>query len=469
MTTPRAAAIYARISSDPGETRAGVERQLTDCRAKAEALGWGIGGEYVDNDLSAYSGKHRPEYARMMTDLADGLLDGVVVYNLDRLTRRPSELEAFHDAIQAAGISHVQFVTGEANMLTDDGLLQTRILGAFAAKESANISRRVRRKAEEVAAQGRPHGGARPFGYDDDKIAVRESEAGVYRQIVARFLAGESTRSLANWLNDQGVPTVTGKTWGTTTLKGMLINPRYAGLRAHRGTVVGPAVWEALISDEDHRRILAKFAEKKTSGRRVPQRYLLSGMPRCHKCGNRLYSGARTLRGRLDRRYVCMSGPDHGGCGGTMITADPLERLIADAVLYRLDTPELADTLAGRSSADERTQRLSADLDEVTEQLEELSLAYANRHISMREWMTAKAPITKRLETVQRQLQATTRTSALAGLVGHGEDLRRSWEDLNLGRQHAIVGALVDHAVIGPGTPGARALDPARVGVVWHH
>ncbi|GAA0989188.1 hypothetical protein ENKNEFLB_03195 [Nocardioides aquaticus] len=469
MTTPRAAAIYARISSDPGATHAGVERQLTDCRKKAEALGWGIGGEYVDNDLSAYSGKHRPEYARMMTDLADGLLDAVVVYNLDRLTRRPSELETFHDAIQAAGVAHVQFVTGEANMLTDDGLLQTRILGAFAAKESANISRRVRRKVEEVAAQGRPHGGARPFGYEDDKIGIRETEAGVYRQLVARFLAGESTRSLANWLNDQGIPTVTGKTWTTTTIKGMLINPRYVGLRAHRGTVVGRAVWEPLITDEDHRRILAKFAAKKTSGRRVPQRYLLSGMLRCGKCGNTLFSSARTERGKTTRRYVCSSGPDHGGCGKLTIAAAPVEDLIANFVLYRLDTPELADTLAGRSSADARTQELTTALDADTQQLEDLALAYANRDISMREWMTAKKPITQRLEATQRQLAAVTRTSALTGIVGDGAELRRTWDTLNLGRQNAIVAALVDRLTIGPGQPGARAVDPHRISVQWRH
>ena len=61
---------------------------------------------------------------------------------------------------------------------------------------------------------------------------------------------------------------------------------------------------------------------------------------------------------------MCLSGPDHGGCGRLTVVADPLERFIADAVLYRLDTPELADALAGRSNADERTQELSRALDE---------------------------------------------------------------------------------------------------------
>lgn len=470
MTNPRAAAIYARISSDQDGARAGVGRQVEDCRKLAADLGWMVAGEYVDNDLSAYTGKRRPEYERMMTDLADGLVDGIVVYNIDRLTRRPAELEQFYEAVRAAGVRDVRFVTGDTDISTTDGLMMARILGAFAAKESANISRRVVRKMEQVAAEGRPHGGSRrPFGYESNMITVVPEEAEIVRTIVARFLAGESTRSLAVWLNDQQVPTVTGSPWITTTLKGMLTNPRYAGLRAHRGVVVGPAVWEAIISEDDHRRILAKYAEKKTSGRRTPQRYLLSGMLRCGKCGTRLYSSARQNKSGPTRRYVCMSGPDHGGCGGLTITADPLERFIADAVLYRLDTPALADTLAGRSSADARTQELTRGLDETQEQLEELSLAYANRQISMREWMTAKTPITQRLENTQRQLATISHTTALTGLVGNGDQLRGSWETLNLSRQHAIVAALVDHIDIGPGTPGTRGLDASRVAVVWRH
>ncbi len=90
------------------------------------------------------------------------------------------------------------------------------------------------------------------------------------------------------------------------------------------------------------------WSEQKTSGRRSPRRYLLSGLLRCGKCQHTLYSAAR----EDVRRYVCSSGPDHGGCGGTFVVAAPVEDLIAHAVLFRLDTPDLADALAGRAAAD---------------------------------------------------------------------------------------------------------------------
>ncbi|WP_211222052.1 recombinase family protein [Nocardioides halotolerans] len=470
MPEPQRAAIYARISQDTEGTGKGVARQIEDCRKLAATLGWQVAGEYVDNDLSAYSGKRRPEYERMLADLADGLIDGVLVYHIDRLTRRPIELEHFLNVVDAARVQHVRFVAGETNLSTSDGLLVARIQAAVAANESASKSRRVARKHQQNAAEGKPHrGSTRPFGYESDFATVLPAEADVYRTLVTRFLAGESTRSLASWLNTEQVPTVTGSAWTTSTLKGMLTNARYAGLRVHRGQAVAPGQWDAIITEDEHRRILAKFADKKISGRRTPQRYLLSGMLRCGKCGNRLFSSARVIRGRPNRRYVCMSGPDHGGCGRLMVSADPLERFLADAVLHRLDTPELADVLAGRNSADARTQELTRALDEDQQRLDDLAQAHGRGDIDMREWMLAKKPVQDRLATTQRHLAQITHTGALTGLAGTGAGLRSAWGSLNLSRQHAIVQAVIDHAVIGPGTPGVQVLDPARVSVVWRH
>jgi DNA invertase Pin-like site-specific DNA recombinase len=424
-----------------------------------------VSGEYVDNDVSAYSGKRRPDYERMLADLADGTVDAVLVYHIDRLTRRPIELEDFLSAVDRAKVRHVKFVTGDTDVHTGDGLLMARIMGAVAANESASKSRRVRRKMEQVAAEGRPHGGSqRPYGYAADKITVVAEEAAIIRTLVARFLAGESSRSLASWLEAQELSTVSGKPWRTGTLKAILISARIAGLRTHRGQVVGPAVWDAIITEDEHRRVLATYAQKKVSGRRTPQRYLLSGMLRCGKCGSTLYSSAR----EHTRRYVCISGPDHeGGCGRLTVVADPLERLIADAVLYRLDTPELADALAGRNSADHRTQELSAIVDQAQEQLEELAAAHGAQQFTMREWMKAREPVEQRQRAAQRQLAALTRTDALTGLVGHGEALRASWSTLNLSRQHTISKALIEHVSIGPGQPGVRSFDRDRVNVMW--
>src|ERR1700761_9470309 len=95
MPTPQSVAIYARISKDSTGERLGVERQLEDCRKLAHELGWTVGDEYVDNDVSAFSGKVRPEYRRMLDDLRARIRDAVIAHHTDRLHRSPTELEEY--------------------------------------------------------------------------------------------------------------------------------------------------------------------------------------------------------------------------------------------------------------------------------------------------------------------------------------------------------------------------------------
>lgn len=87
MKQIRAAAIYARISSDQAGDGLGVKRQVEDCRKTAQDRGWTVHDEYVDNDISAYSSKMRPRYEAMLSHIAQGYVDAVLVYHLDRLTR----------------------------------------------------------------------------------------------------------------------------------------------------------------------------------------------------------------------------------------------------------------------------------------------------------------------------------------------------------------------------------------------
>jgi len=461
----RSAAVYARISSDQDGTALGVARQLDDCRRLADDLGWAVAEEYVDNDLSAYSGKARPSYERMVGDLADGARDAVVAYHVDRLTRRPIELEQFVAVLSDASVGHVSFVSGgDLDVANGDGLMVVRMLSAVAASESATKSRRIRRKMDEVAASGEPHGGyLRPYGFEDDKKTHRPEEAAIVRTLVARYLAGESMHSLATWLDNEAVPTVCGGVWKSTTLRPLLSSARIAGLRTHRGQVVGPGTWEPIITETERAKVLARMTERATSGRPSLRRYLLSGLLRCGRCDGRLFSAAR----QTSRRYVCKSGPDHGGCGRLTVVAPPVEELIAAAVLYRLDSPELTDALAGRAAVDQATAAVSEQLSADRAQLDELAGIYGAREITSRQWLAANKPIEARIHDAERRLTRATRSDALAGLVGNASRLRTEWPGLNLDRQHAIVAAVLDHAVIAPGTPGARSLDPQRVLPLW--
>lgn len=465
MRTVQAAAIYARISSDQSGQGLGVARQLEDCRRLAASKGWPVVEEFVDNDVSAYRNKPRPAYARLLEDIESGRVDAVVAYHQDRLTRRPMEWEQFVELCDRAGVDSLATVTSDIAFGNDNGMLIARITAAVAANESARKSERVKRKMQQNVEAGLPHGGStRPFGYEDDRVTVRENEATILRELAARYLAGESMRSLTNWMNDSKVAT-TGKAtvWRTPTLRSILTSGRIAGIRTHQGKPAGTAVWPAIITLAQHEQILAMQRSKQRAGRRAPRRYLLSGLLTCGRCGNRLFSAAR----QDTRRYVCSKGPDHGGCGRMTIVAAPVEAWIAEAILQRLDTPAMADVLAGRASADERQTALIGEVESAQMTLRELVEMFGAGEISRAELLAGRKPAEARIVQAQRQLDQVRGTHALHGLVGNGAALRESWYGLNLDRQHAIVAAVLESAAIMPGTPGAQRFDPKRIVPTW--
>jgi site-specific DNA recombinase len=462
---PNAAVIYARISQDRAGDGLGVKRQLADCRAEAERRGWPVVAEFVDDDVSAYSGKARPNYRRMLDAIRNSEADAVIVWHLDRLHRRPIELEEFVSVCTKAGVSDVATLHGEVNLNNGDGLLIARLMAAVAANESDAKSRRSKRKMLELAQAGKPSGGGqRPYGFLPDRVTLDEMEAQVIRDLAARLLAGESLTSLTKWLQDNEVHTVMGKEWRTPTLRNVFLSSRIAGLRKHQGQVIGKAIWPAIISEEEHARIVALLTDPARRTNRTARRYLLSGIVRCSRCGGKMFTAYDSGR----RRYYCKSGADFGGCGRMTITAPGLDELITHAVLYRLDTPELADALAGTQRADETSAALSESIAADTAQMGELATLYAGRQITAPEWLAARKPIEARQTASRRRQAHNAGSSVLAGHVGNATALRKQWADLNLSRQVAIVRAVIDHIAIHPATtPGIRHLDPARVDVCW--
>jgi len=404
----------------------------------------------------------------MLADLTAGQRDAVIVYNLDRLHRRPVELEEFVALCERAGVHHVATVTADIDLGNDDGLFMARIFAAFAAKESGRKSARVRRKLLQNAERGLPHGSVRPFGYGDDKITLRPDEAAVVREMVDRYLAGESLRALTIWLNDTEVAPAIATSWQTSAVRQIISSGRIAGLREHRGEVIGPAVWPAIITQAQRDIVLARMAARTVAKTRAARTYLLSGMLRCGRCGNRLFSQARHVNpDNRVRRYVCLKGPDHGGCGRLTVVAHPVEQLLTDAVLTRLDSPQLADALAGKNSPDRNVADLASRVDADQARLDELAGLYADGAVSAREWITARDPISARIQQTRQRIAHVTDTAALHDLAGTGHALRQQWDTLSLDRRQAIIKSILDHAIITPGTPGARSLDINRIQPVW--
>jgi site-specific DNA recombinase len=465
VAEPVRAGIYARISSDREGEGLGVARQLEDCQRLAEARGWTVVERYVDQDVSAYTGRLRPEYGRLRADIEGRAIDAVAIYRADRLHRQPRELEAFIDLCQAVGLTNVASVSGDLDLTTHEGQLVARITGAVAKNESDVKSQRIRRQKEQAAEQGKlSGGGTRAYGWEADKKTIRLDEAEIVRECARRFLAGESTRSICANLNQRGVPTTTGKQWAPQTLTRMLGSPRISGQRAHKGDIVADAVWPALISREDGERIRAKLADPNRRTNKSARRYLLVRLLKCWHCGEYLVAAPR---GDGTRRYGCRKGPGVSGCGKTFINAEPLEQFVTFACLARLNSRELAE--AARAQADQpEAERWQHEADTAQAKLDELALAWSADEITRDEWRIARTALDQRLTAARRQLSKITHTTVLDGLIGNADLVRTSWDSLDLTRQHAILQAILDHVEVGPARRGYNApLDESRLRPVF--
>jgi DNA invertase Pin-like site-specific DNA recombinase len=461
----RAAAVYARISSDPEGDRLGVTRQREDCEALAARKGWPVAEVYIDDDRSAYSGKPRPEYRRLLDDIATRSVDALVVYNLDRLHRQPRELEAFFDITDAAGLTNLATVEGDINLGSHDGRFHARILGAVARKSSDDASRRIKRKNEERAAQGLPTGGGtRPFGYRPDRVTVDPVEAALVREAVSRVLAGEAVRAIATDWNARTIATSGGSTWTVETLRRMLHSARLSGQREYHGEIVAAGQWEPIITPEETARLRAILDERTRTRSRPVRRYLLSGLLRCGLCAAPLIARPQA---NGERRYVCAKGPGHSGCGRMAILAEPVEAFIAEAIVGQLDEPAVAAALAAAQGADAATAAEHDALRQDREQLDELARAYGEKLVTFPEWLAARKPIEERIDAAQRKVSRMSRSAAIDPYVGKSSALRAAWPTLPLNRQRSIVAALLERAVIRSAVPGRSTFDPARIEPVW--
>jgi site-specific DNA recombinase len=442
-----------------------VTRQREDCEAVAARKGGPVAEVYIDDDRSAYSGKPRPEYRRLLDAIRTRSVDALIVYNLDRLHRQPRELEAFLDLADAVGLTNLVTVEGDINLGSHDGRFHARILGAVARKSSDDASRRIKRKNEERAAQGLPTGGGtRPFGYRPDRVTVDPAEAVLVREATDRVLAGDSVRAIASDWNGRGIPTAAGKRWTVETLRRMLYSARLSAQREHHGEIVAPGQWEPIITPEETARLRAILDERTRTRTRPVRRYPLSGLLRCGLCDAPLI--ARPQAGG-ERRYVCAKGPGHSGCGRVAIMAEPIEAFIAEAILLQLNTPAVAAALAAAASADAATAAEHDALRQDREQLDQLAKAYGEKLVTFPEWLAARAPIEARIDAAQRKVSRMSRSAAIDPYVGKSDALRATWQTLPANRQRSIVSALLDRAVIRSAAPGRTAFDPGRIEPVW--
>jgi site-specific DNA recombinase len=459
----RRAGIYVRISEDRTGAGLGVERQQQDCCSLADRLGWHVVDNYIDNDVSAFSGKTRPEYQRLLGDLDAGRIDAVLVWHTDRLHRSPVELEEFVRIAEKRKVATQTVTAGELDLSTPSGRMVARILGSVARQEVEHKAERTRRAHLQAAQQGKWRGGARPFGFESDGVTIRDDEAGEVRRLYGDVLDGQTLGSLARDLNARGITSTTGKPWEFTTLRQMLLKPRNAGLSVYQGEVLGLGRWPALVPESTWRAVCEVFADpaRRLSASNAP-RWLLAGLATCGACGGAVRSGSvasNRAAGTKRTVYRCRAeGPGH-----VARSAEPVDALVTALVLERLSRPDAA-VLLGDGGPDalaleEQARGLRSRLDGLAE-------LYADGVLTDEQLTTATQRIRTRLDDAEATIRTQRRHPMARKIADAGGDVGKAWDGWSVTERREVVDLFVAVCLKPTGRRG-NVFDPESVAIEW--
>lgn len=466
MTIP--AAIYVRISRDTEGSGLGVNRQRRDCQSLAKQLGWSVVDVYEDNDVSASKGKPRPSYLRMMEDVERGHVQAVVVWDVDRLTRTPRELEDVIDYADRVGLK-LASVGGDIDLATEQGRMMARMKGTVARYEVEQARRRLRAKHAELAASG-AHIGPRPFGWDfrdDRSLVINPAEAAVLRECVQRVLAGEGIWKITKDLNERGIPTSTGKTWATQVLRRVLLRWRNCGVRTHKGKEAGIGQWDPIIDRATHERVVALLTDpaRKTNNRGTEAKYLLTSVAYCGVCGGHVVGTseyAYKLKNGRTRVYPHSYKCPASGCMKVqrrMADVDEHVSRVLLGVLQRDGVQLLGGDQQAAEEAGERISALEAKLALAADQ-------FADDTITGDQLQRITERLRPQLDAERTKLRRAQPETALAGFAG--PDVGEAWSRADVETRKQLIRRLGMRITIHPVGPGnARAYDPSSVTVEW--
>lgn len=527
---PTRAIIYCRISRDREGAGLGVERQREDCEALAKQLGVEVIAVYKDNDLSAYSGKPRPGYRKLLDDLRAGRADTVLAWHTDRLHRSPAELEEYIDVCEPRGVQTRTVKAGHLDLTTATGRMIARQLGVQARYEVERMIERQRRKRDEMARDGRPFGGRRPFGYEPDGVTPRSlvclscgrddpsdfrvvikcrecgaedgidgwsctrcgtpngrhvwchcktcdaaatvvegSEFARIRQAADAVLSGTSLRAIAADWNSAQPPilTSTGSDWEGAEVGSMLRRPRNAGIVRHRKREAGPSAWPAALDEPTWRSLVALLDDP--SRRTTPgneRKYLGSGLYLCGLCGASMRCTTSNRRRGGPLAYEAAYGCRKSK--HVIRKAEPLDDYVQWQLLQRLARPDMADVLAARDEPVD-VRGAQEEMRAARRMLDELAAELGAGAMTVQEWRIAAKGARARMEAAETVLSRAVEVNPVAGLLG-ADDIEAEWNRLDLSRRRAVLAYMMT-VTVRPARrgrlPGGAYFDADSVSIEW--
>lgn len=483
------AAIYARLSNE-SEKSTSTKRQVKECMDYANFKGMTVVGEFIDEGISGYSGKTRPEYDKVMAGLKAGEFDTIIVWKLDRLTRRGiAQIGRVLEVLDECG-GRLVSVTENIDTNDNTGVMMIAILSEMARSESANTSLRIKAQKREAREAGKWLSGSNvPWGYvltDDFKLAHDPATAPHALEVIQRMLNGASTYSEVRRLNGEGVPSPAGKHWTGATLNLWISSPALAGLQVtrdgkktvlYRSPETGQpvSVGHGLATEAEWRKILELRRLRTTSttkrGASKSNGSPFAGLTRCALCGRCLTPSEKFWR--------CKTGYDSGFCDGVMMTTSIFHDEIESLLLNRITSLDFEDPTIIRlaeawrgeiepveddAAAREHLANIEARLDSLLED------RYKRNRFDGREELFDELfdDLNREIDDVKKKIESRPKTNPHQHYVDFSdpEVLRQAWDAATLMDKRAVARAVIDMVNVKKGRRGPGG-NLNRLEVIW--
>ncbi|MCB1474101.1 MAG: recombinase family protein [Rhodobiaceae bacterium] len=351
-------AVYTRKSTDEGLEQAfnSLDAQREACEAyiaSQASLGWKLLSRHYDDGGVSGGTMERPALQELLEDIRRGLVDIVVVYKIDRLTRSLMDFARIVEVFDASDVSFVS-VTQQFNTTTSMGRLTLNVLLSFAQFEREVTAERIRDKIAASKKKGMWMGGPPLLGYDvrDKALVINAAEAVTVRTLFRAYLEDRSVRRLKVRADRQGITTkrrITrdgraqgGKPFTRGNLYQLLSNPLYIGQVPHRGATY-PGRHEAIVNQvlwDEVQALLKANTQERRSQSNGPSSCVLTGLL-FDEAGDRL-SPSYAVKGGVRYRYYISSRlmtATRAGDDGCRLPASEIERLVIAGLCDHLTDP----------------------------------------------------------------------------------------------------------------------------------
>jgi len=458
--------IWIRVSTDDQAQGESPQHHEKRARHYAEAKGWKVEELY---NLSGVSGKSilgHPETKRMLSDVQQGRITGLIFSKMARLARNTKELLELSDIFREFGADLIS-LNEAIDTTSPAGRLFYTMIAALAQWEREEIAERVAASVSIRAKLGKPLGGTAPFGYQwkDKRLVPNPNEVAVRRLIYELYLEYKRMKTVARVLNERGYRTRNRSRFTTPTVHRLLRDSTAMGLHRSNYTTQSKdgqrwiekpqSEWvynpvEAIVSEEVWKHcneILDQLRDKRQRRGRRPV-HLFAGVTKCH-CGKRMYVPTKMAK------YYCQI------CHNKIRIVD-LETIYHDQLKrFYFSQEELAQYL-GRAQSTMKEQEglitlLETERRENGHEMDRLYRLYMNDGISIEEFRRRYRKLEERQKQIEHELPAIQARIDFAKIqlvnseevISEARNLYTRWPALSIQEKRQIVETITESITVG--------------------